>query len=344
MSVISALLRHLKALTDKSPASRSVDFSRCRHRACQGPLPQADSASVPLPSVDGTVIVLQTEGASTPRCWAGSGLPRCWADCCLHPFLSAGIWCILLSLPQGIILLAGYGVRPLVMGTRSTNRRLTGMGAVLYPLVLWVLTAVLAAYLARDDVFEPAGIISAAVAAGVVVYIANSIRHLNKASSGLRIPRNERLKKALTKSQPLSEAASCGTHEADLQTLRFVQWLIELGLTPKTDFSYHELPPKFSQRALKIQLFEVVTDLALYQYTCCPNFHGYLSRAQRNCIEKTMIKEAMGYVFEVAYPRQSPNLPACLLLTLRNQGAGSGNPSQAISMSPIGILTRGIIL
>jgi len=79
----------------------------------------------------------------------------------------------------------------------------------------------------------------------------------------------------------------------DERTLRFTQWFIELGLTDKDDWSYHDVIDQFQTSAIRYQLYETVSDLGMYQYIFAPNFHGYLSQAQRNVIEKSLTEKVV---------------------------------------------------
>jgi len=52
---------------------------------------------------------------------------------------------------------------------------------------------------------------------------------------------------------------------------------------------------QFQTGAVRYQLYGVVDVLSLYQCHYAPGFHGYLSRASKNCIEKSLQKRIMSY-------------------------------------------------
>lgn len=100
---------------------------------------------------------------------------------------------------------------------------------------------------------------------------------------------------AVQDSQAAGKAPEPGSRELDLKTLRFMQWFLELGLTAKDDFSYHDIIDQFQTSAIRYQLYESLSDLAMYQFVFAPNFHGYLSQAMRNCIEKSLTEKVVGF-------------------------------------------------
>lgn len=170
------------------------------------------------------------------------------------------------------------------------------MGGVIFPILLWVGTSGLSALLARDSVFEAAGPLWTAICIGGIIYMAWASRNANEIAKKKRQTRNEYLVNEVQQNQAMAVRPEPGSREVDERSLRFVQWFIELGLTPKDDFSYHDVIDQFQTSAIRYQLNYAVSELGLYQNVYCPNFHGYLSQAQRNVIEKSLQKKVVGYV------------------------------------------------
>lgn len=83
-----------------------------------------------------------------------------------------------------------------------------------------------------------------------------------------------------------------GSREADERSLRFVQWMLEMGLAPMDDFSYHDVIDQFQTSAIRYQLYQGLYELAAFQNNYCPNFHGYLSKAERGLVSKTHMRGA----------------------------------------------------
>lgn len=169
-----------------------------------------------------------------------------------------------------------------------------GMGGIVFPIVLWTGTAALSAALAKDSVLEVAGPLWTAICIGGIVYLTIASRRANSEARRKREARNNYLREEVKNNQTqAAQPQEDGTREVDERTLRFVQWFIELGLTPRDDFSYHDVIDQFQTSAIRYQLYETVNALGLYQNVYCPNFHGYLSQAQRGVIEKSFTKKVM---------------------------------------------------
>ncbi|KAH0846704.1 hypothetical protein FOPE_11145 [Fonsecaea pedrosoi] len=171
-----------------------------------------------------------------------------------------------------------------------------GMGGLVFPIALWVGTAALSAVLAKESVLELAGPLMSAVCVGGIIYLAYACQRANAEARKKRAARNSYLVEEVQRNQTHAAAApEPGTREVDEKTLRFVQWYLELGLTPKDDFSYHDVIDQFQTSAIRYQLYEAVNCLGMYQNVYCPNFHGYLSQAQRNAIDKSFTKKVMDF-------------------------------------------------
>ena len=170
-----------------------------------------------------------------------------------------------------------------------------GAGGVLFPIVLWVGTCLLAAGLARDTLLDLAGPIWVVICVCSIFYITYQTHSANQAGKQKREKRNEYLVQSVRQSQEAAHTFAPGSRELDLRSLKFLQWMIELGLTAKDDFSYHDVIDQFQTSAIRYQLYESVSDLGLYQFIYAPNFHGYVSQAMRNSIEKSLTEKVVGF-------------------------------------------------
>lgn len=83
--------------------------------------------------------------------------------------------------------------------------------------------------------------------------------------------------------------------ELSLEELRAVQHVIDLGLLDIDDWSEFGVIDQFQTSALRYQLYEMMYTYGIYQGTYTPNFHGYLSQAFRNTIEKSFTKKVMNF-------------------------------------------------
>jgi hypothetical protein len=168
-----------------------------------------------------------------------------------------------------------------------------GCGGIAFPVFLWVSTTALAGVLARETVLESAGGLWITICTLGVSYISWKTQTANAQGHEKREKRNEYLIGAVKHNQTTAFEPQPGSREVDEKTLRFLQWTLELGLSGKNDYSYHDVIDQFQTSALRYQLYEAVSDLGLYQNVYTPNFHGYCSQAQQNIIEKSLSKKVM---------------------------------------------------
>jgi hypothetical protein len=169
-----------------------------------------------------------------------------------------------------------------------------GCGGITFPIVLWTGTDLLGAMIAKDSVLEAAGPLWTAICLLGIAYLTWKTKEANQTGREKRQVRNAYLVDAVQQNQLNAIEAEPGSREVDETTLRFLQWHLELGLSTKDDYSYHDVIDQFQTSAIRYQLYEAVSDLGLYQSVFAPNFHGYLSQAQRNIIEKSLQKKVVG--------------------------------------------------
>lgn len=169
-----------------------------------------------------------------------------------------------------------------------------GCGGVAFPIALWTGTLALGTLLAKDSVWEPAAPLWTAVCVSGIIYIAWRWRAAEAQAAEKRRVRNDYLIDAVQQNQAAGVQPEPGTREVDERSLRFLQWMLEAGMAPKDDYSYHDVIDQFQTSAIRYQLYEIVNGLGLYQNVFAPNFHGYLSAAQRNTIEKSLQKKVVG--------------------------------------------------
>lgn len=169
-----------------------------------------------------------------------------------------------------------------------------GCGGLAFPIALWTGSLLTAAFLARDAVLESAGAIVTAACILGISYVVWKTRAANDEAEKRRDERNAFLVNAVEDNHANAiPAPAPGTREADERSLRFLQWVLEMGLAPQDDFSYHDVIDQFQTSAIRYQLYQGSYELSSFQNNYCPNFHGYLSGAQRGLIEKSMTKKVM---------------------------------------------------
>ncbi|WAO91622.1 Ldi domain-containing protein [Fusarium falciforme] len=170
------------------------------------------------------------------------------------------------------------------------------MGGIFFPIALWVGSSIAAGYMATDTLFEPSALLWAAFCYTDIFWLMSNARSLNAAGYSKAQERNKYLVQAVQEQmENATPAPAPGSRELSLETLRHVQHMLERGLSPRDDFSFHDVIDQFQTGAVRYQLYGVVDVLSLYQCHYAPGFHGYLSKASQNCIEKSLQKRIMSY-------------------------------------------------
>ncbi|KAK5298068.1 hypothetical protein LTR99_007757 [Exophiala xenobiotica] len=170
------------------------------------------------------------------------------------------------------------------------------MGGVLFPLLLWFGSAGLAGILAKDTLFDKAGPAWGVACVFMVTWAIWKSSQINARGRSIQLHRNKWLPNEVKALQDNAvPAPAAGSRELDLKTLRFLQHMIERGLTKHDDLSYHDVIDQFQTGAVRYQLYGVVDSISLYLTHYAPGFHGYAAEACRNCIEKSLTKKIMSY-------------------------------------------------
>lgn len=168
------------------------------------------------------------------------------------------------------------------------------MGGIAFPIVLWLGSSIAAGYMATDSLFEPSALCWVVLCYSGIFWLMSNARSLNAAGYTKAQERNKYLVGAVEEQLAnASPAPEPGSRELSFETLRHVQHMLERGLSPSDDFSYHDVIDQFQTGSVRYQLYGVVDVLSLYQCHYAPGFHGYLSKASQNCIEKSLQKRIM---------------------------------------------------
>lgn len=169
-----------------------------------------------------------------------------------------------------------------------------GMGGVFFPLALYLGSAALAGLLAEDRLFDFAGFLWATICTSGLLYLWYKSKGANAAAYSKQQTRNKYLVKEIAKNQDTAvPAPPPGSRELDEHSLRFVQHMLERGLSDFDDFSYHDVVDQFQTAAVRYQIYGVIDCLALYQAHYAPGYHGSLLQACKNSIDKSCTNSIM---------------------------------------------------
>lgn len=200
-----------------------------------------------------------------------------------------------LALPGGGFLAGGHVVWGVVTVVGFVFSLLIwwAIGPTVLPPLVWVVTAGVSSLVAGSGSGT-----WAVLAAGPALIAASALsqvmRHRSQTATGKQL--NEQLAEvrvivtgppALDVPLPVSESS-----EEDLARLRYG---IDLALQPLDSFEGFANIDQFREGALRYQLNALSYGLSMSQFTRTPAFTGYLAEAQRNAINKMLLRKTWGY-------------------------------------------------
>lgn len=170
-----------------------------------------------------------------------------------------------------------------------------GSGNILAPLAVWLLSSLLAGALAQaPNALTP--LLVAGLTLATSAWLLLGARSRKRKSLARRNQRLETLPGTIEQlRRKAAENPAPEYRELSLEDLGAVRYLLERGLAPVEGLEGLEVIEQFQPAALRYQIFDLQYSLALAQCHYTPNFHGYMSQAQRNLIEKVTRPEIWGY-------------------------------------------------
>lgn len=169
-------------------------------------------------------------------------------------------------------------------------------GMVVAPIGVWLGAAALAAWLAPAEVSALAHAAVAVVMAAGALYVARAIKRRHARDEARARARQQTLPGSLAevreRSAVLPEAAG---RELDAGQLESLRYLLDRSLQPVDAFDGFTIIDQFQPAALRYQLNHMGFALGIAQGAYVPNFHGYMHEAQRNLIEKYLLRRVWGY-------------------------------------------------
>lgn len=169
-------------------------------------------------------------------------------------------------------------------------------GMVLAPLAVWLGAAGFAAWLAPEQVWGLAHGIVAVLMAATAVYVRRKIsaRHSKDEARAERrrafLPGS--LAEVVERSAAVPDPATREMTPGQLESLRY---LLDRALQPVEAFDGFTVIDQFQPAALRYQLNHMGYALGIVQGAYLPNFRGYMHRAQRNLIDKYLLRRVWDY-------------------------------------------------
>jgi hypothetical protein len=169
-------------------------------------------------------------------------------------------------------------------------------GAVVAPLTVWGGSALAAGLLAGGESWPAAPF----VAGGVMVAIGTGFTYRNsRAAAAGRLKAVEReafLPQSMAEVAAMSRAVpDPATRELSADQLAGLRYLLDRALQPIDRFDGFTILDQFQPASVRYQLNHMGFCLAVAQTAYLPNFRGYMGQAQRNLIEKYLLKRVWDY-------------------------------------------------
>jgi len=171
-----------------------------------------------------------------------------------------------------------------------------GAGGILFPGLVWVVSAIGAFFTTGEKALESSGLISLGLFLAFLGYFNRISAKARHKASEKRKARNEFLPSALKEVVSLAvEVLPEADRELSLEDLRDIQWTIDQGLRAVDDWTNFTVIDQFQDSALRYQLYEIMYCLGTYQGIYTPNLNSYVSEAFRNTIEKSLTPKVLNF-------------------------------------------------
>ncbi|MET0985877.1 MAG: hypothetical protein ABW034_10765 [Steroidobacteraceae bacterium] len=170
------------------------------------------------------------------------------------------------------------------------------IGSIWFMPLVWLVSAGIAA--------ATAGEVIVPYSAYVVPAIPITLLLVRQVFTQRRIVRQRRTREELNAILPAAitavhsravPAQAVGTRELTPDQIAALRFAYDRALQPLAEFNGFNVIDQFREAAIRYQLNNLGFALALAQCHYLPNFHGYLSRAQRNLIDKMRDRRVWSY-------------------------------------------------
>lgn len=169
-------------------------------------------------------------------------------------------------------------------------------GMVVAPLTIWLGSALVAGSLAGETIWTPGMALAPMAAAGIFLWLQHKTAQRH-AADRVRFAQRQQFfaaSRAEVVERVRSEPA-LGTRELDLEQLSAARYVLDRALQPIEEFKGFTIIDQFQPAALRYQLNHLGFALGMMQGHYTPNFSGYLGQAQRNLIDKYLVKRVWDY-------------------------------------------------
>ena len=170
-------------------------------------------------------------------------------------------------------------------------------GAFLVLALAWVFPALAAGLVADSGAVARDFLVAGLLVAGSGAYLRIRANRRQKRRLELAAQRKSSLEKTVVRVNEMA-AKRCDPNDRELDRLQLssVRYLFDRALQPIDEWNgFNHEGDQFQPGAVRYQLNNMGYAFGVLQGTYAPNFSGYLGRAQRNLIEKYLLRKVWGY-------------------------------------------------
>jgi hypothetical protein len=171
-----------------------------------------------------------------------------------------------------------------------------GSGMIIAPILVWGLAAVAAGLVTDGSTLPQAHLLIPAITAGWLVFSAMQRRKRLSKQIQSRDERNQYLTEEISEVRRVAVAAPPKEgRELAPDQLGMIRYLLDRALQPVGQLEGFDKIDQFQTSALRYQINMIGYGLSGAQRHYTPNFHGYLSEAQRRLFEQYCQRQIWGY-------------------------------------------------
>jgi hypothetical protein len=169
-------------------------------------------------------------------------------------------------------------------------------GMVVAPVAVWLGSAALAAALAPAEVAPVGHVLAAIIMVAGAFYVRQRIRARHARDEARAAARRTYVPASLVEvEQRAARVPDAATRELTQEQIQSLRYLLDRALQPVEAFDGFTIIDQFQPAALRYQLNHMGFALGIAQGSYVPSFHGYMHVAQRNLIEKYLLRRVWGY-------------------------------------------------
>lgn len=169
-------------------------------------------------------------------------------------------------------------------------------GMVLAPAIVWLGSALVAGAMAGETPWAPAPVAAFALVGAIWFGFHRRTVRLRGEALARGAARETFVAQSLAEVRTeAAQVPDADKRELTPEQLSALRYLLDRALQPIDQWGGFDVIEQFQPAALRYQINHMGFALGIAQTAYLPNFHGYLGQAQRNLIEKYLLRKVWGY-------------------------------------------------